>query len=98
MSSLTKKERKFKFNKLSNDLNIKLIKRTKHSFLYMKDYINNGGNFNKNPIDLSLKSRKTASCHELPFEILSLYYMNTISSDVEINEYKLLGTESNKIS
>ena len=32
----------------------------------------------------------------LPFEILS--FMNTISSDVEINEYKLLGTESNKIS
>ena len=46
MSNLTKK--KEKFNKLPNDLNIKLIKGTKNFILYMKDYINNGGNLNKN--------------------------------------------------
>ena len=46
MSNLTKK--KEKFNKLPNDLNIKLIKGAKNFILYMKDYINNGGNLNKN--------------------------------------------------
>ena len=31
-----------KFKKLSNNLNIKLIKRTKNSIAYMKEHINNG--------------------------------------------------------
>ena len=39
MSNLSIKEKKMKFNKLSNDLNIKLIKGTKNSILYMKDHI-----------------------------------------------------------
>ena len=63
MSSLTKKERKMKFNKLSNDINSKLIKGTKNSILYMKDYINNGENLNKKPIDLSLKNKQIDFCH-----------------------------------
>ena len=33
-----------KFNKLSNDLNIKLLKGTRNSIFYMKDYIDNGEN------------------------------------------------------
>ena len=36
-----------KFNKLSNNLNIKLIKGTRNSILYIKDYINNGENLKK---------------------------------------------------
>ena len=39
MSNLSIKEKKMKFNKLSNDLNIKLIKGTKNSILCMKDHI-----------------------------------------------------------
>ena len=79
MSSLTKKE---KFNKLPNDLNIKLIKGTKNFILYMKDYINNGENLNKNQF----------------FECYLILDMQIIvSSDVEMNKYKLLGTELKKI-
>ena len=55
MSSLTKVnkiERKMKFNKLSNDLNIKLIEGTNDTISYMKDYINNGENLATDPIVL----------------------------------------------
>ena len=41
MLSPKRKERKMKFNKLSNNLNIKFIQGTRNSILYMKDYINN---------------------------------------------------------
>ena len=41
MSSPTIKEREMKFNILSNDLNIKLIKGSSNSIFYMKEYINN---------------------------------------------------------
>ena len=40
MSSLSIKERKSKFNKLSNSLNIKLIKGDKKGIQNMVDYIN----------------------------------------------------------
>ena len=40
MSNLTIKERKSKLNKLSNSLNIKLIKGDKRNIQYMVDYIN----------------------------------------------------------
>ena len=55
MSSLSVKERKAKFNKLSNILNIKLIKGNIKFIVYMKNYIknciNNGENLNKKSID-----------------------------------------------
>ena len=71
MSNLLIKEWKMKFNKLSNDLNIKLIKGTKRSILCMKDHINNGKNLREKPVDLSLKSKEIAFCPELPLGILS---------------------------
>ena len=56
MSSLSIKERKMKFNELSNDLNIKLIKGIKNSILYLKGHINNGIALKIKPIDLSIKN------------------------------------------
>ena len=50
MSSPTRKERKMKFNKLSNNLNVKFMQGTRNSILYMKDYINN----KKKSIEISL--------------------------------------------
>ena len=70
MSSPTIKESKIKFNKFSNNLNNKLIKGTRNSILYIKDYINNGENLKIKLIDLSLKNKCIAYCHELPFGIL----------------------------
>ena len=64
MSNLTIKERKSKFNKLSNSLNIKLIKGDQKSIQYMVDYI-------KTPIDLSNKNKCMDYCSELPSE----YYL-----------------------
>ena len=82
MSSLTEKKRKKKFNKLPNDLNIKLIKGTKNFILYMKDYINNGENLNK---------KQFFECY------LILDMQIIVSSDVEMKEYTPLGTKSKKI-
>ena len=75
MSNLSIKERNIKFNRLSNDLNIKLIKGTKNSILYMKDRVNNGENLTIKPVDLSLKTKEIAFCSELPFGILSFLSM-----------------------
>ena len=47
MSKPTIKEREMKFNKLSNDWNIKLIEGTISTVSHMKDYINNGENLKK---------------------------------------------------
>ena len=44
ISNLSTKERKAKFNKLSNDLNTKLIKGNRNFACYVKNYINNGEN------------------------------------------------------
>ena len=88
---------------MSNDLNIKLIEGTNGTMFHMKDYINNGENFKTKPIDSSLKNKCIAYCLELPFIMLSfssyvdIEAMNIISSDVEINEYKLLGFKSNEL-
>ena len=41
MPCLSTKETKAKFNKLSNDLNVKLIKGIGDFIIYMKNYINN---------------------------------------------------------
>ena len=103
MSSPTRKERKMKFNKLSNNLNIKFIQGTGNSILYMKDYINNKKKINRNLIDLGLENKQIAFCAELPFGLLSFFSyvdieaMNVISVYVEMNEYKLLGTKLKKI-
>ena len=64
MISPTIKEGKMKFNKLSNNLNIKLTKGTESSILYMKDYINNGENLKIKPIDSSLKNKCIAYCYK----------------------------------
>ena len=71
MSSLTIKEIKNNFSKLSNSLNIKLIKGDKKNIQYMVDYINKGENLIKRPIDLSNKNKCMAYCSDLPFGILS---------------------------
>ena len=103
MPSLLKKETKAKLNKLSNDLNIRLIKRNRNFILYMKSYINNGENLRKKSIDLSIKNKQKTFCSNLPFGILSLSSyvdiesMNIISSNVDMNEYKLLVTKSKQI-
>ena len=101
MANLAIKE--IKCNILSNDLNIKLIEGTNGTIFYMKDYINNGENLKIKPIDITLKNKCIAYCPELPFGILSfsshadIEAMNIISSNAEINEYKLLGVKSNKL-
>ena len=95
MSSLSTKETKAKFIKLSNDLKIKLIKSNKKFIRYTKSRINNGENLNKNPIDLSIKNKQMVFCSDLPFGITSfssyvdIESLNIISSDVDMNEYKL---------
>ena len=58
MSNLSAEERKMKFKKLSDDLNIELIKENRNFILYVKDYISNGKNLNKKPIDFSMKTNK----------------------------------------
>ena len=99
----TIKEREMKFNILSNDLNIKLIKGTRNSIFYMKEYINNGENLKIKPTDSNLKNKCIVYCPELPFEILyfpsylDIKVMNIISSDVEINECKLLDVKLIKL-
>ena len=91
------------FNEFGNIFNIKLLKGTKNSILYMTEYKLNGKNLKIIPIDLSLKDKYIAYCHELVFGIISfssfinIETMNIISSDVETNEYKLLGVKSDKL-
>ena len=71
MSSLTIKEIKSNFSKLSNSLNIKLIKGDKKNIQYMVDYVNKGENPIKRLIDFSNKNKCMAYCSEIYFEILS---------------------------
>lgn len=103
MSSLSIKQRKGKYNKLSNDVNIKLIKGNRNVIIYTNNYINNGKNLNEKPIDLSIKNKKIAFYSNLLFGMLSfsnyvdIESMNTISSDVDMNEYRLLGTRPKQV-
>ena len=103
MSSLSIKQRKGKYNKLSNDVNIKLIKGNRNVIIYTNNYINNGKNLNEKPIDLSIKNTKISFYSNLPFGMLSfsnyvdIESMNTISSDVDMNEYRLLGTKPKQV-
>ena len=62
MSSLTVKERKSKFNKLSNKLNIRLIKGYRKDTKYMVDYIDKGEKLTKIPIDLNIKNKFMGYC------------------------------------
>ena len=99
MSSLSTK-----FNKLSNDLNMKLIKGNRKFILDMKSYINNGENLRKKTYWIIIKNKQIACCSILLFGIVSfssyvdIESMNIISSDMNMNEYKLLGTKSKEIA
>ena len=92
-----------KLNKLSNDLNVKLIEGSNGTISYMKDYINNGENLKIKPFDSNLKNKCITCYLELSFGIISLSSyvdieaMNITSSDVEINEYRLLSIKSNEL-
>ena len=54
---------------------------------------------NKKPIDLRIKNKQIALCSNLLLRILSfsnyvdIESMNNIFSDIDMNEYKLLGTK-----
>ena len=103
MSNLSTKERKAKFNKLSNDLNIKLIKGNRNFMLYMTKIINSGENLRKKSIDVSIQTKQMAFYSDLPFGILSLSSyvniesMNIIFSYVHMNVYQLLGIGSRQM-
>ena len=83
MSSLTIKKIKSNSTKLSNSLNVKLIKGDRKNIQYLVDYINKGENLIKRPIDLSNKNKCMASCSELPFGILSY------SSYIDLEKMKM---------
>lgn len=72
MPTLSTKERKCKFNKLFNDLNIKLIKGNRSLIVYIKQYINNAENLTKRSFDLSIKNKQISFCFDLTFGVLSL--------------------------
>ena len=83
MSSLTIKKIKSNSTKLSNSLNVKLIKGDRKNIQYLVDYINKGENLIKKPIDLSNKNKCMAYCSELPFGILSY------SSYIDLEKMKM---------
>ena len=80
MSKVTIKERKSKFNELSNTLNIKLIKGYKKYSVY----INKGKNLKTKPIDLSNRNKYMAYFSELLFGILSY------SSYIDLQKMKVV--------
>ena len=77
MSNLTIKEkvnkieREIKFDKLSVDLNIKLLKGSKEAILFIADSITNRVNIKIDPIDLFSKDKTIIYHNELLFGILS---------------------------
>ena len=83
MSSLTIKKIKSNSTKLSNSLNVKLIKGDRKNIQYLVDYINKGENLIKRPTDLSNKNKCMAYCSELPFGILSY------SSYIDLEKMKM---------
>ena len=91
MSSLSTK-----FNKLSNDLNMKLIKGNRKFILDMKSYINNGENLRKKTYWIIIKNKQIACLSFSSY--VDIESMNIISSDMNMNEYKLLGTKSKEIA
>ena len=95
MSSPSIKEREIEFNKLC-------IYPIKH-ILYMIDYIPNGKNLKIKPIDSNFNNKQIAYCSELPFGTISfdsfvnIETMKIIFSDIEVIEYELIGTKSDKL-
>ena len=70
-SILSIKERKMKFNKLSNDLNIKLINGWELYISLIKKNIDNGKNLKIKTVGYSIQNKQIAFCSKLPFGILS---------------------------
>ena len=93
MSNLTIKEEK---SKISDNLNIKLIKGYKKDIQYMVHYINKGKKLKTKPIDLSNKNRILNRILSYS-NYIDLEKMRVVSSVVEKNECKLLGTKSKKM-
>ena len=60
-----------KFNKLSNDLNIKLINGSELYISLIKKNINNGKNLKIKTVGYSIQNKQIAFCSKLPFGILS---------------------------
>ena len=91
-----------KFNELANNLDIRLLKRTKTSSLNIAEQITNEKDLKVKPIDSSFKNKRVAYCFELPFGIISsssyvnTETMNIISSDVGMNKV-LINNPSNLI-
>ena len=69
---VNKIERKIKFDKLSNDLSIKLIKGSNEAILLIPESITNRKNLTIDPIDSSSKNKTVLYSNELLFVILSL--------------------------
>ena len=82
MSSLSTKETKAKFNKLSNDLNIKLVTGSRNFIFYINSYIYKRENLRKRPIDLGIKNKQIAFCPNLLFGILSFSLIKIIFQKV----------------
>ena len=82
-----------KFNKLVNNLSIRLIKETKNCILNIPEYITSGKNLKIDLLDLSLKNKSIAYCFELPLAIISfcsfanIVTANIISLHVEMNKF-----------
>ena len=91
-----------KINELANNLDIRLLKRTKTSSLNIAEQITNEKDLKVKPIDSSFKNKRVAYCFELPFGIISsssyvnTETMNIISSDVGMNKV-LINNPSNLI-
>ena len=99
MSSLSPKKGEMEFNKLC----IYPIKTVAKHILYMTEYISNGKNLEMKPTDSNFNNKEIASCPSLLFGIISLNRfvnietMNIIFSNVEVNEYELIGTKSDEL-
>ena len=69
----------------------------------MTEYIFNGKNLKIKPIDSNFNNKQIAYCPDLPFGIISfnsffnIETINIISSDVEVNEYELIGTKLDEL-
>ena len=90
-----------KFNKLVNNLGIRLIKETKNCILNIPEYITSRKNLKIDIVDLSLKNKSIAYCFELPLGIISfssfvnIVTTNIFSLDLEMN--KLLANNPDKL-
>ena len=96
MSSSSMKEREMELNELF----IYPIKGIAKHILYMAEYIANGKNLKGKPIDASFNDKQIVYCPQLSYGIISfnsfvnIKTMNITSSDIEVNEYELIGANS----